>query len=473
MKIKRSVLSFLVFGLALILGIETTAKERVIVLTDITNEPDDQESLVRFLVYANEFDVEGLIATSSTWLRGRISPQNIKDCVEAYGRVRDNLLVHAEGYPTASHLQSLIKNGRPEFGMGGVGAGKSSEGSRHIIEMVDRKDERPVWISIWGGANCLAQALWEVKESRSEAEVKQFVSKLRVYTISDQDDAGPWMRQTFPELFYIVSSSGERGDEYYQATWTGISGDNYYLNGPRHHIDLVSNTWLNENVRTGHGPLGAMYPPWEYIMEGDTPSYMNLINNGLGSHINPGYGGWGGRYAFKKLYAWPGAFWTDTRDVVRTPDGQTHISGVASIWRWRQDFQHDFAARMDWCITRTYEGANHNPVVVANGDSSKDILHINAELGSSIVLDAAGTSDPDGDEIRYRWFHYAEAGLDITNRNKIWSVEISGSNQTKATVKVPDEMPRRVGKDIHIILDVEDDGEPSLHAYRRIILHTP
>ena len=126
-------------------------KPRVIVLTDITNEPDDEESMVRFLVYANEFDVEGLIATTSVWLRNKIRPENIRERIEAYGKVRGNLLKHAPGFPTKQHLLGVTKSGLPEFGMEGVGQGKSSQGSRHIIEVVDRADERPVWISVWGG----------------------------------------------------------------------------------------------------------------------------------------------------------------------------------------------------------------------------------------------------------------------------------------------------------------------------------
>ena len=322
-------------------------RPRIIVLTDITNEPDDQESLVRFLVYANEYDIEGLIATTSTWLRNRTSVDNIRQCVTAYGKVRNNLSKHADGFPTVKQIETVIKEGRPEFGMQGVGKGKNTSGSDHIIAMVDRDDPRPIWVTAWGGANCLAQALWHVRETRSPAEVDRFVAKIRVYTISDQDDAGPWMRREFPKLFYVVSPGGERSAEYNEATWTGISGDEYYLNGPGYRVDLVSNEWLLKHVRPNHGPLGEKYPKWEYIMEGDTPSYMNLINNGLGSHESPGYGGWGGRYVFKKTYADAGPIWQNSRDRVVTPDGQTHVGNTATIWRWRQAFQHDFAARMD------------------------------------------------------------------------------------------------------------------------------
>lgn len=129
---------------------EPREKPRVIVLTDITNEPDDEQSMVRFLVYSNEYDVEGMIATTSVWLRDNVRPDKIRQRVEAFGQVRENLLRHASGYPTAAYLLGVTKSGRPVFGMEGVGPGHGSEGSRHIIEVVDRPDPRPVWISVWG-----------------------------------------------------------------------------------------------------------------------------------------------------------------------------------------------------------------------------------------------------------------------------------------------------------------------------------
>ncbi len=448
--------------------VRASERPRIVVLTDITNEPDDQESLVRFLVYSNEFDIEALIATTSTWLRNRTSVKNIRECVSAYGKVRDNLSKHADGYPTLGQLESVITEGYPAFGMLGVGQGKDTPGSRKIIEVVDKTDDRPLWVTAWGGANCLAQALWRVRNDRSREELSEFVSKIRVYTISDQDDSGPWMRREFPQLFYVVSPGGERSAEYYQATWTGISGDKYYLNGPGHHFELVTNDWLLQNVRNNHGPLGAMYPKWEYIMEGDTPSYMNLINNGLGSHISPGYGGWGGRYAFKKTYQDAGKIWQNTRDRVQTADGQVHMTNTATIWRWREAFQHDFAARMDWCVKLKHE-ANHNPVVVVEGDRTKNVLVRKVRPGEEIELSAKGTSDPDGNGLRYHWFHYGEAERDVLNVRDQWSAELSGADTAKVTVTVPEKAPRGTNR-LHIVLDVTDDGTPSLHAYRRVVL---
>jgi hypothetical protein len=342
------------------------ARPRVIVLTDISNEPDDEQSLVRFLLYTNAWDVEGLIATTSVHLRNRVRDDLIRETVKTYGQVRENLLLHAQGFPTAESLLGVVRAGRPELGMAGVGDGKESDGSRHIIEVVDRADDRPVWVTVWGGPNTLAQALWDVRRTRPAADLERFVSKLRVYTISDQDDSGHWLRREFPSLYYIVSPSTVNADEYYRATWSGIGGDRFYRNGPMEHFELVDNPWLVANIIEGHGPLGARYPKVAYIMEGDTPSFLNLIPNGLAGHVRPDFGGWGGRYVLRQSYGETRPIWTNSRDTVRIADGSTRTSYQATVWRWRQAYQHDFAARMDWTVRPRGE-ANHNPIVVVNG----------------------------------------------------------------------------------------------------------
>jgi len=439
-------------------------KPRVIVLTDISNEPDDEESLVRFLVYSNEYDVEGLIATTSVWLRDTVRPERIQERVAAYGQVRDNLLKHASGYPTQEHLLSVIKTGRPEFGMAGVGEGKSSDGSRHIIEVVDKPDKRPVWVCIWGGANCLAQALWDVKYTRSVEGLDAFVSKLRVYTISDQDNSGRWMRIAFPNLFYIVSPSTVDNQDYPRATWTGISGDRLYQNGAMHKFELVDNPWLEKNIIQDHGPLGALYPRLKYIMEGDTPSFFGLIDNGLGSHISPSYGGWGGRYVLRQVYGETRPIWTngrDSRDTVVAENGMSYTSDQATIWRWREAYQHDFAARMDWCVADTFKRANHNPVAAFQGNVSKAVARMRAKSGERVNLSAVGTRDPDGNGLSYRWFVYKEAG---TFRG---DVRIEDAETPEAWFLTPQA---KEPVSLHVILEVWDDGQPRLRSYRRIIV---
>jgi hypothetical protein len=445
---------------------EASAAERprVVVLTDISNEPDDEESLVRFLVYSNEFEVEGLIATTSTHLRTKTREDLIRRQIEAYGQVRANLEKHAPGYPTPEQLLAVTHTGQPGYGMEAVGTGKAAAGSRRIIEVVDHPDERPVWISVWGGANTLAQALWDVRETRSPEDLARFVAKLRVYTISDQDDAGRWLRLEFPGLFYIVSPSNQGWKEYWQATWTGISGDRHYANGPFHAFDLVDNPWLERNVISDHGPLGALYPKLAYIMEGDTPSFLGLVDNGLGWHVSPAYGGWGGRYVLFQSYAETRPIWTnsmDSRDTVTADDGYTYTSDMATIWRWREHFQHDFAARMDWCVAPEYDQANHNPVAVLNGDTTKDVLEIEARPGETVSFSAEGSRDPDGDIFTTSWFVYPEAG---THRGMVLLSD-SGGPQTRMVA--PDvEKPETV----HVIMQLEDQGRPHLFAYRRAVV---
>jgi hypothetical protein len=435
-------------------------KPRLIVLTDISNEPDDEESLVRLLVYSNEFDLEGIIATTSVWLRDRTRPDLIRRQIEAYAKVRDNLLQHAAGYPEADLLAKRVKDGSTEFGMTGVGEGKSTEGSRHIIEVVDRPDTRPVWVAVWGGANTLAQALWDVKYTRSADELKRFVSRLRVYTISDQDNAGRWLRVTFPDLAYVVSPSSVDNKEYYLATWTGISGDRRYKNAPMESFELVDTPWLVRNIIEGHGPLGALYPKPAYIMEGDTPSFLNLIGNGLEAHVDPTYGGWGGRYELRQSYAETRPIYTNSRDTVALKSGGSHTSNQATIWRWREAYQHDFAARMDWCV-KPRSGANHNPVAVVNGVAGRELIQIRAAAGQTVRLSAEGSSDPDGNAIACRWFHYPEAGTYAGD------VKLTGAGSERAEL-----VAGKAAKPgtIHLILELRDNGEPALYAYRRVIV---
>ena len=157
-------------------------KPRVLVLTDIENEPDDAMSLVRFLTYCNQWEVEGLVATTSIHQKNKTAAWRIREIVEAYGQVRNNLLIHEPGYPTTNHLVAVIKEGLPDYGMQAVGEGKDSPGSELVIRAVDQNDPRPIWVPVWGGPNVLAQALWKVRATRSQAALDKFVSKIRVYT---------------------------------------------------------------------------------------------------------------------------------------------------------------------------------------------------------------------------------------------------------------------------------------------------
>jgi hypothetical protein len=441
------------------------AKPRLIVLTDLSNEPDDEESLVRLLVYADQFDLEGLVATTSNWLKQNPREDLIRRDLAAYALVQPNLARHSPAFPTAAELLAVTRPGQTGYGLAFVGADKTTGGSRRIIEAADRADDRPVWISVWGGPNTLAQALWDVRASRPAAELEKFVTKLRVYAISDQDDSGAWIRREFPHLCYIVSPSSPTSyQEYYRATWSGISGGQDVQAAPEYHAAMVANPWLEAHVIQNHGPLGALYPRRLYLMEGDTPSFLGLIDRGLGWDVSPAYGGWGGRYALYQPSGETRPIWTDnasTCDRLEVEPGRFDSSNQATIWRWREHFQNDFAARMEWCVAGDFAKANHNPHPALNGDRSTGVVMVAAKAGSTVKLSAEGTDAGDaGQGVKVTWWIYPEAGT-------VPNATVRPTGALTAEVLLPATPPTGT---VHVILQAEDDGSPRLVAYRRIVI---
>ncbi len=445
-------------------------KSRVFVLTDIENEPDDAMSMVRFLTYCNQWNVEGLVATTSIHQQNKTASWRIREIVDAYGQVRDNLLIHEPGYPTTNDLASIIKDGLPAYGMAAVGVGHDSPGSELLIRAVDKDDARPVWVTVWGGPNVLAQALWKVRASRTSDQLGKFVAKLRVYTVSDQDDSGPWIRKNFTNLFYIASPGFHTLGGYHNATWTGISGDNFHGRFTGADSNIVSNPWLDQHIRS-QGPLGKQYPFMKFLMEGDTPTFLYLINNGLGSPEHPDWGSWGGRYEFgtPSLRKWhleaeTRPLWADAQDEVLGVDGLWHTGNKETIWRWRTAYQNDFEARMNWSVTTNYSGANHPPVA-----KLKHANELTAKPGDVVQLSAEGSTDPDGNALSYRWFYYGEAGTFTVSSGRTGEpLQIEHADQMNASFPVP----AKFGKagTLHIILAVTDNGTPALTRYQRVIV---
>jgi Protein of unknown function (DUF1593) len=404
-------------------------KTRLLVMTDIstltadTGEPDDTQSLIRLLLYSNHFDIEGLIAThTNNKVPRKVNPQFIEAILDEYAKVRSNLVLHDPRFPRAEDLKPLVKAGSTD--RSAIGEGHDTEASGWIVAAVDRADPRPLWISIWGGARELAQALWKIEQTRPADAVRKFESKIRVYATYDQDGTGKWIAEHHPGVFYITSSDTVRG---------------MYRNGD---TSLCSPEWVESHVRNGHGALGAAYPnyhggdPWGKVYgvkEGDTPAFLYLIPNGLGVPERPEMGSWGGRFEGS------GRRYAGAKD---TYNGNT--SERATVYRWREAYQNSFAARLEWCV-RPPGAANHEPVAGIAGAAERVV----APRGR-VKLDASQSHDPDGDQLTFSWQIYPD-----------------GSGTLKAAAAKAEFIAPAAGT-AYIVLAVTDKGSPPLTAYRRV-----
>lgn len=431
---------FWAFGMLLITLNLWAAKTRVIVTTDIGgSDPDDQQSMVHLLTLLDKIDLEGFIYQYA-WVPFNKGNEVtvVNRVLQAYESVWSNLNVHGEGFPTADSLRQIICHGQSEAAMAGVGEGKDSPGSELIIRTVDSNDTRPVWIAAWSGMNTLAQALWKVKHTRSHADVQKFVRKIRVYDVLGQDDAGAWMVKEFPELIYIRN----------KAVYGWPPSDEWY----KEHVQAI-------------GELGEQYPSRRWATEGDSPSFLYMVDNGLNYPEQLDWGGWGGRFGFEKSVGIRSMDWVPRSNLDETQYdpylmyGAT-AEGVAAIQKWTDDINNDFAVRMQWSVTSRYEDVNHHPVAALGKDMTTDVVRKTVKAGKKLKLDASRSSDPDGDALAYEWIFYQEPSsykgvLDIS------------ATQEKLGIFVPFDAK---GKTIHLVLRVTDDGNPALTSYRRVVL---
>ena len=410
-------------------------KTCTIVTTD--GEIDDRCSMVRFLLYANEWDIRGLIHSSSKyhWKGDETVPAHrwegtewLDKQLEAYEQVFPSLLLHDPSYPSPEYLRSqvFVGNIAREGDMR-----EPTPGSERIVQVLLEEDPSPVWLQAWGGSNTIARALKSIQENHPD-RMMEVSRKARIYLISQQDKTfKEYIRKEWPEVKVLLSNSAAFGAVAYG--WGKLQ--------PPEVKEYFGRAWMKKNILDNHGPLCDLYEAKEerFRSEGDSPAFLHIIETGLRSDENPSYGGWGGR--FQKV---SDSYW-------KSVDGK----GVDphSILRWAIDFQNDWAARADWCV-KNYEEANHPPIAIVQGSLDRDV-----KPGQVVDLSAEGSSDPDGDSLSYRWYQHDQA--DTASQ-----AEISHAN-TKAGAQIT--IPEEPGKDLHIILEVSDDGSPPLKRWQRVI----
>jgi hypothetical protein len=245
-------------------------RPRVIVSTDLGgSDPDDVQSMVHLLAYADVLDLEGLIA--SPWGAGRAS--HILAVIDAYERDYAALRARSARYPAPDRLRTITKEGAVDPASGS-GVSTATDGSNWIVRCAKQDDPRPLWVLVWGTIDDVAQALHDDPS---------IAPKLRVYFIAGPNKkwglaAYDYIERHHPDLWMIENNSTYRG-------WF-VGGDQ--------RGDLGNRSFVTAHV-SGHGALGNLFASVldGTIKMGDTPSVAYLLN---GASEDPGRGGWGGRF---------------------------------------------------------------------------------------------------------------------------------------------------------------------------------
>ena len=494
-------------------------KPRVVVTTD--PELDDANSLIRYLLYSTDFRTEGLVYASSGYhWKGdgtgkKVSVPNreysrwglnlcpcaswrwapdehyIDVAVATYAQVYPNLRRHDPGYPTPAELESKIRWGNVEFD-GDIS--KDTPGSNLIKALLLDDEPGPVYLLAWGGQSTIARALKSIQEEYARAPqwpaIYQKVSrKALLWTSGDQDDTyATYIHPNWPRIRSLPGGVGGVPLAY-GAQATASAEDTIYY----------SAVWTRANI-SSRGPFGALYRVWGdgkqmvkgdifdyfglsgytadqlkgmgyivwtpprpaggFLGEGDTFTFLNLIDNGLRGYEDDTPAGWAGHAPVDTAAApgfGPGITINSYDDLLRLQERAAFSGRPPSP---DPDFtpaaQNGLAARLLWSVTPTYGGANHEPTVSVRGSS-----RIFARPGETVRLEAVA-SDPDGNLVTVRWRQWKAMGT--------YPGRVTLSNSTALTTRLQVPADATAGQTIHLILEATDNGTPPLTHYQRVII---
>ncbi len=428
-------------GLAVLLPAPALAAERLrlIIETDAGGDPDDEQSMVRFLVYANEWDVEGIVANRPVTRPGENrNPERtgfgvVRRLITAYGECWTNLVQHDSRYPTRDQLWQRTA----------AGYNDTDDAVNLLIAAVDKADPRPVWYSDWGtdngaSTNNLKRALDRILSERGPAGYANFKGRLRLSSSDKFGEHTGGIEPPFP--FWVDTWRPEMNRLRWYHRFSALTS-------------RAGGFDIERDVRNGHGPLGALYPTntTHWCKEGDTASFLYLVPNGLSDPLEPSWGSWAGRYGSNTNFAGKPYFWASQFDAW---NGVTNRDNTLA--HWAVHLQNDFKSRLDWCV-RNFAQANHPPAVRVSGGLRRTV-----RPGETVELDARESSDPDAQPLRFEWFHYQEPGSYSGSR-----ILVRDSTSPRASFTAPSvEKPET----IHLVAVVTDAGEPPLTRYARVVV---
>ncbi|MBI3854775.1 MAG: DUF1593 domain-containing protein, partial [Planctomycetes bacterium] len=286
---------------------------RLLIETDAGGDPDDEQSLVRFLLYANEWDVEGIIAN---WPLARerenLNSERsglgiVRRFLTAYSRVWPNLSSHDKRYPHPSRLWKKTVAGYDD----------TEDGVNLVIAAVDSPDPRPVWFSNWGtdkgaAASCLKRALDRVLRERGPEGYARFKGRLRLSSADKFGEHTMTIAPPFP--LWIDTFSPEIDKKRWYHRFSALTSK-------------AGGFDIERDVRTGHGPLGALYPvnTTHPQKEGDTMSFLYLVPTGMNDPEQPSWGSWGGRYGLRDDVGGKPYYWANQADAWKGTTDRDHV----------------------------------------------------------------------------------------------------------------------------------------------------
>ena len=248
-------------------------KPRVLISSDIGGtDPDDFQSMIHLLMYADQFEIEGLVA--SPFGDGRKS--NYLDIIDDYEKDYAQLAKHASDLPKPAALRAVVKQGAiPAAPFKGYST--STEGSDWIIKCAKKESDQPLWVLVWGGIEDLAQALHDAPEIKENIRVYWIGGPNKKWSIN----AYSYIAANHGDLWMIEANATYRGWFMYEDSPEAFKGEAYY-----------------DNFIQGRGVMGKDFINYYKgeIKMGDTPSLAYVMN---GDPEDPTGESWGG--SFEKI----------------------------------------------------------------------------------------------------------------------------------------------------------------------------